>query len=347
MKNNDGSTVIRISLRWVFGLAALVVIIGFAGGFLGSQLVYQPLPPLRHDSTGNIPAVQEITVSPNTNTEVIVEKNERAALVLALERGGQFQFIGFGIVLTNDGIIVTPIERQPEALVAIDHAGSRIALTLVGTDSIYGLTYYRTDERVMVPADLAQEDPAEGSQVVVLSRSVQSFLPRVTHAAVEEYLLPRDKWPIGWNYAIRHTSLGAAGAGLFDYSGRLVGIVAFQEPSLAIPVSLLRASLNRITAGDRELNPYKRYGLDIARAFEYDSVINTHAFVVKITRVVPRSPSAAAGLLQNDILVKIGEAPVTLRTDIIKEFSAKEPIEIELKRGSRTIVTKLLSPASP
>lgn len=339
---------IRLTLRWVLGAMGLVLATGFLGGLTGQQLLAPPLPPLAPSGERIISTVQEVTISPNTAAAQLVETADNSVVLLATQGTGGIQKAATGVVVTNDGLVVSTADLRAEELVALDDQGAPVKLDRVGSDDLYGLAYWRMAKAVAVPLDLRRETVSVGTELLAVSRSDTTLGARVMSYRIQELSLPRPDDPPG----IQQVWLGETpppalmtGAPLLDEDGRLAGLV-LDTTGRAVGADVLDISLRRVASGQRELNAFTNLGLSLQFGFVSSALDQTVSFAPKIITVTPQSPAAQAGIRAGDVLVRVGETPIDWPTNVAQQLSAALPLKVAVERGSETITMSIQAIAS-
>lgn len=343
-------SVIRISLRWVLLGTLSIAVIGAVGGMIGSSFISPPLPPLSEGQDRLVTTVQEVTISPSTATASLVERYDRSVLALTTETASGEQLVqGIAVVLTNDGLLVSPLDLSGDAIVVFDGAGRKTPVSKVGRDAIYGLSYYRLSNAVVPPFEMASGDPAIGSTLLGISRSQISLTPQAVSWQVSEYTLPGGSAPAGWQRLLHVTSPTAdvaSGTPLLDDEGRLSAMLLSGANGAALSVSDIRASLDRVTTNQRELNPLAVWGFSLDYQFRFSSDRTRRDFVAAIAAVTPESPAATAGLKVGDVIQRIDETPVTWNTNVVEQLKELQTHTISILRGEQTISVTINPPTN-
>lgn len=337
-----------MSLRTLIIVAALVVLLGGAGGVIGSRLATPTLPPLTGDKQQFVTTVQEVSISPSTQSSALTERLKRS-VVLLVDADTPTRAVGSGVVITNDGLIVTSSSIPASAIDALDSDGNIIQTSTVGTDVLYGLTYLRLDEGVIPPFELSNDNPAVATQLLALSLSTEAVSAQAQVRQLTEYITPDPSVPDG---IMRHGVLDQAlaqsfiGAALVNDEGKLSGLVSNTTEGHVLVVDAIRSSLARITAGQREANVFEDWGMRLSYEFVFNTEQTKRSFAVIVTDVLPTSPAATAGIRRGDRITKVQNTDVSWQTDLASLFSSTAGISVTITRGQLT-ETITLNPASP
>lgn len=331
-------TTIRLSLRGVVLVVVFIVALGILGGFIGTQLAGPPLAPLTSEREKLVTTVQQVTISPSKQAADIVQRNERAVVLIATSEGTRLQPIGTGLVLTNDGLVVSALNTSSLNLVAFNIAGQRLPLSRIGEDPAYGLIYYQISNSVAPPFEIGNEDPAVGSQLLALSASAQTNSPQAAAIELYRYILPPPSAPFGWQrvgQAARQVSAELAGSALLTDDGKLAGILLAGEANTFLPVSHLRDSLERMTTGQREQNLYERWGFTVSYEFRVVGEDSQRTFAATVSSVSAQSPAAIAELRAGDVIQFINDQEITWVTPVIKAIDTPSPLRLQIQRAGQ------------
>ena len=336
MTSETTDKTIRISLPWILlGLLA-VFGIGFAGGWLGSWL-NQPILPLPGGGGQDrlITTVQEVTISPNTAAIDVVQSSERSVVMIIPPESEQPT--ATGLIVTSDGLVVTPAGLPTGHLTAIDFSGQTQDLNHVATDEVFGLAYYRLGRGVFVPLEVVAERLSTGARMLALSRQPETLAPRVHDFLVEEIALPQSAAPRGWQFAVLGRSADSElfnGAPLLDEEGRVTGLLTVAVAGEAMGSQQLRESLDRVIQQRHEHDLYAELGFRVAFEFIPAETKNPRQFAARIQAVQGGTPAAESGLRVGDFITAVNEQPVSFETSFFTQLSqAGSPIVVDLMRG--------------
>lgn len=327
---------VKLSFRLIVLGTLIILAVSIVGGIMSAYIFQPPLSPLTGDGDEVIATVQEVTISPGKAAAELVENSQRSVVLLAQETSGEPTALSIGIVLTNDGTVVSAHDIQTGKVVAIEETGKIVELTTVGRDEVYGLTYYRFPDGVFPPIELAQEDVPVGSHLLILGRSPITNQPRAETSQLYEYILPELTASIGVQRMIQLATVNNVafpGDALLDDEGRLAGIVIDPGRGLALTAPDIRASLDRITTNKREFNPFEAVGFRLTYAFRYNADKTAREFVALIQAVTPGSPAAIGGLQARDVIQSINDEPVSWEINIAHQLSQELPTKITVDRA--------------
>src|SRR5262245_24874598 len=235
-------------------------------------------------------------------------------------RGGE----GSGFLVAPDGYVLTNhhVVDQAPVLIARLADGGEHAATVVGSDPATDLALVRVDGGSMPFLAVDAGAPARPGQLAVAIGSPLGFESTVSTGVVSALgrsLRSRDGRLI--DNVIQHTAPlnpGNSGGPLVDSAGRVLGVNTAmmsrtQAIGFAIPVATAAWVLGEILARGR----VRRAWIGIAaqtrvldrRLARFHSLSQRAA--VEVLSVSRRSPAAAAGLEEGDLLLRIGDREVS------------------------------------
>jgi S1-C subfamily serine protease len=282
-----------------------------------------------------------------------------AVVNLSVGRGGR-QGSGSGILFTPDGFLLT------NAHVVRDHARVRVRLSdgrelpgrLVGADPWTDLAVVQAEAAALPHAELGDSTALRVGQLVVAIGSPLGFESTVTAGVVSA--LGRTLRSISGHLVDNVIQTDAAlnpgnsGGPLVDSRCRVIGIntaviMPAQGICFAIPINTARHILPQLMKHGRVVRGY--LGLharnvplprSLARRFDL-----TQGGAVQVQAVEPGGPADQAGILEDDLIVTLGEQP-TSSVDDLHKILTQLPVEIAstvtLLRGERRL-ERLVVPA--
>ncbi len=332
-------TTVRLSLRGVVFAIVFIILLGAIGGIIGTQLTGQPLAPLTSEREQLMTTVQQVTISPSKQAADIVQRNERAVMLIATSEGNQIQPIGTALVLTNDGLVVSTVDTSSSTLTAFDTAGQRLAISRIGEDPAFGLTYYQIPNSVTPPFEIGNEDAAIGSQLLALSASAHSNSPQAVAVELYRYILPPPPAPFGWQRAGQlagQVPSEVAGSALLTDDGKLAGILLPGDSNTLLLVSHLRESLERMTTNRREFNPFEEWGFTVSYEFQVIEDSGQRVFAIVVNSVSAQKPASIAGLRGGDVIQFINDKELTWATPVIDAIDTGGSLNLQIQRAGQT-----------
>ena len=232
---------------------------------------------------------------------------------------------GSGFLVAPDGYVLTNhhvIDGGTPVIAARLTDGSELAAPVVGSDPATDLALVRVDGGSLPFLAVDAGAPARPGQLAVAIGSPLGFASTVTAGVVSALgrtLRSRDGRLI--DNVIQHTAPlnpGNSGGPLVDSRGRVLGVNTAmmsrtQAIGFAIPVATAAWVVSQLMSRGKVRRTWLGVGartmpLDrrLARFHDLDQ-----ASAVEVTSVAPRSPAAAAGLKDGDLLVRFGGRAVT------------------------------------
>ena len=253
--------------------------------------------------------------------------------------------LGSGFIISPDGFIVTNnhvVEGADEIRINIlDENGkfdSYIA-QIVGTDPLTDLALLKIDAKEKLPTlEFADFDEVEVGQWVLAIGNPFGLDHTVTSGIVSALGRNLSNNPYD-NFLQTDASInpGNSGGPLLNMEGKVIGINAAiiargQGIGFAIPSSTAEDIINKLKTDKRIRRGWLGVSItnvDPAMAQALGLKEATGAFVAE---VIPGQPAAEAGLMEGDIIVKVGDTPVNSAGELIRTVA-------ELAPGSTTTFT--------
>lgn len=326
-----------MSLTWLLSGVVAIIVLGMVGGTLAAQLWMPKTAALVPGGSDRlVSTVQEVTISPNMAVTQMLDTAQRS--VVLLEQGAT------AFVVTNDGLLVTAGEVPPGEVLAYDYQGKTVVLELAGRDELFGLTYLRAREAVLVPLDMRPAPVPVAYELVAISRSLPSLFVQAESFQVNENILPPELAPAGLQQVIKGTQLVEAalmGSPLLDDEGLVAGLLINPRAGLALPVNHLKESLDRVAGGQKEKDLFAELGLELHYTFAAASETRMRQFVAEVRTVLPGTVAATAGIKRGDMLLQIGNKPLEWTNSVLIGLSRDLPLELLINRAGKQITITL------
>lgn len=334
-------TTIRLSLGLICIGIALFFLVGGLGGYTASRLISAPVTVLQTGDRTVVPVSQQVTISPSKNTESIASAQGKSVLVLVKQTSKAIVPLGTGIILTNDGVIMSTKAISEPSISALGEDGTLSPITLIGHDALSDITFFRIADQILPPVTLAQSSPAVGSEIVNIFRDYHTMHIGAVKYTVSTIIAPDTENAPG----IQRVGLlsGSAssvtpGTALFNDEGRLVGAMLEKEAPTMVLVSDITDALSRLSANTLAEDPFATTGIGITWRLEKD-ISGTLAMMAVISHIDPKSPSFTAGIKPGDVITAINGNAITWDS-IVSKALEKTPLSISvLRQGEERTIT--------
>ncbi len=313
---------------------------GILGGYIGSRMFTTSLPIVSDTKGTIVPVSQQVTISPSKATADVVANHAKSVFLLAEETSKGITSNGIGTLLTNDGVIVTTIPPSKEQLVAISDDGSSLPLTLVGQDELSGITFYKINDRIVAPIDVAQNSPRIGSSLLALYRNALTSQLSVAPFIFSAATTPAETAPLGIQKVAQlvGSEVVPAGTPLLDEEGKLAGISIDSANRAALLVSDIRLALDRLSSNTISQNPFTALGFTVSwkpvvgddRSLKMSAIINT---------ITPNSVASTSGLKVGDTLTAIAGNTISWDTTVYDTLKAKNAALTIVRQGEQRTIT--------
>jgi S1-C subfamily serine protease len=272
-------------------------------------------------------------------------------------RGGRFvDGGGSGFVITPDGYLLTSahvVEGARRGIQALFVDGREETVEIVGADPLSDLAVLRAQTDGLVAAELGDAERLLVGQLVVAIGNPYGFTSSVTAGVVSAVgrSLPTRAGRIVDNVIQTDAALnpGNSGGALADGRGRVVGVntaVAGVGLGLAVPVN---AATRRIIGALMREGRFRRAYIGIAGGPRplppRLAARRAQRTGVEVVDVVEGSPAARAGLRAEDLVVALGETPVTSAGDLqllMTEDLIGSEIDVVVIRGGKQLTLRLV-----
>ncbi len=341
MNDISQSTTIRISLGIICLGIIVLFAIGIGGGYAGSRLNRAPIAVLPNGDRMIVPVSQQVTISPSKTGETIVATQSKSVLLLVQQTSKGITAVGTGIILTNDGVVMSTKQLPETPLFATSEDGTLSSITTIGRDVLSGITFLRIPDQILSPIILAQSSPTVGAEVISVFRDERTMRSSSSRHTISAIITPEteDVAP-GIAQVAQLTNENdslPAGTALFNDEGNLVGALRDGKVPTMLLVPDITAALSRLSANALSQNPFETTGFMIAWNLRQDTT-GTFAMRAIISRVTPKTPAFDANIKTGDILVSINGNAITWDS-IVSDMLTKLPLTLSLIRegNERTI----------
>jgi S1-C subfamily serine protease len=294
-----------------------------------------------------------------SNVVVRVAEQLRPAVVNLRAGRGRRQGSGSGILFTPDGLLLTNhhvVATNERVRVRLGD-GREVGGRVVGNDPWTDLAVVSAEESSLPHAELGDSSRLRVGQLVVAIGSPLGFESTVTAGVISA--LGRTLRSITGHLVDNVIQTDAAlnpgnsGGPLVDSHGRVIGInTAIVQPAqglcFAIPINMAKHILPQLLKHGRVVRGYlglhaRNVPLQRNLALRYQL---TQPGAVEVLSLEPGSPADQAGILEEDLILSLGEQPTTCVDDLHKlltQLPIDVPAPITLLRGDR-LLTRLVLP---
>ncbi len=378
MSRSSGWIVIIVILGIMLG----VVGGGIMGGLVGMYVARTAAPPvvapvpqeIRSVAPGQSPVVQNMTVNSTTEVIEVVRKIEPAVVTVVSDlggssfgqRSGQAEASGSGVIISQDGHIVTNnhVIEGANTLSVIYDDGNRVEATLVGADPVTDIAVLKVNGNVPAVAPFGDSSALQlGEWVIAIGSPLGDYRGTVTVGVVSglnrRVQGTKQDGLVQTDAAINH---GNSGGPLINLAGQIVGIntlVVRDTPNgaqaeglgFAVPSNVVRSVAEQLISRGRIEYPFIGISYTEVTPQLVAEMNLTAKNGVIVTEITSGSPAAKAGLQPRDVVTAINNQPIdennSLRSILFK-FRVGDTITLTVERGGRMIqvqVTLVQRPA--
>ncbi|MEQ1786589.1 MAG: trypsin-like peptidase domain-containing protein [Acidimicrobiales bacterium] len=332
-----------------------------AGGLVAALVATGVTVALDDDASAPVdrPVLTPVTASDGSlDIQAILAKVQPSVVTIrtsAETAGGLFEGAGSGIVLREDGLVLTNahVIGSIGDIVVVLNDGTEHQATLVGASPDDDLALIQVqDVEGLTPAELGSSDDLQvGDEVIAIGNALNlGGDATVTRGIVSAKDRDLDADGVSLEGLIQTDAAinpGNSGGPLVNAAGQVVAvntaIVAdAQNLGFSIAIDLARPIIEALEAGEGQVTPDQAFlGVssaeiadltdDVKARFEIDA--EEGAFV---TEVVPGSAADDAGLLPGDVIIEIDGEAVTEAGDVRAAILDKEPgdtVELTILRA--------------
>ncbi|HEU0090000.1 MAG TPA: trypsin-like peptidase domain-containing protein, partial [Pseudonocardiaceae bacterium] len=316
----------RLSPRALAALGAVVLLIGGVGGFVG-RLTAEVGTPLT-DPKATLAQAEPAIDRPAGSVAAVAERVLPAVVSLEFRVGDNGGF-GSGVVINPDGYLLTnnhvvaPAATTPNAtLEAVFSEGTRVPAQIVGRDPKTDLAVLKVNVANPTVAQLGRSSALQPGDTVIAIGSPLGLAGTVTTGIVSAVDRPvRLEGEAGDSAAVIDAiqtdaaiNPGNSGGALVDSSGAVVGINTAIRTlgggdrggsiglGFAIPIDEARTIAEALIRTGHYQHP--ELGVNVA------SVTDGTSDGARVQNVQQDSAAAAGGILENDVITKVGDRPV-------------------------------------
>ncbi|HET9875018.1 MAG TPA: trypsin-like peptidase domain-containing protein [Mycobacterium sp.] len=343
----------RVSYRALATLAAIALAIGLLGGWVGRKTA----------EVVEAFTTSKVTLSTNGNAEEPAGRFAKVAAAVAgsvvtVESVSDDQGMqGSGVVIDGKGYIVTNNHVISEAAnnpskfktTVVFNDGKEVLANLVGRDPKTDLAVIKVDDvDNLTVARLGDSDKVRVGDEVIAAGAPLGLRSTVTHGIISAMHRPvplsgEDSDTdtvidaVQTDASINH---GNSGGPLIDMDSQVIGINTAGKSlsdsasglGFAIPVNEVKAVSQTLIKDGKIVHP--------TLGISTRSVSNAIASGAQVANVKVGSPAEKGGILENDVIVKIGDRPVADADEAVvavRQLTIGKEAPIEVVRDGRNV----------
>ena len=251
-----------------------------------------------------------------TPGQVYAQNIDSVVLIYANTSGGRST--GSGFVLTEDGYVVTNyhVVEGGTTYTVVTSDGDEYAATLTGGDETNDVAVLKVDGVALNPVELgSSDDLIVGDQVVAIGNPLGELTSTLTvgYISGKNRDVSTDGTSINMLQTDASINSGNSGGPLFNMKGQVIGITtakysgntssgaSIEGIGFAIPIDDVKGMLQEIMDNGYVSRPYM--GVYIRDTAE--------GIGVYVESLEPLGPAYLAGMRSGDIIVQLGNSPVT------------------------------------
>lgn len=342
------------SRNWfVLLLILLCVAAGFGGGLAAMEFGQSLLYP-----TGTI---IDVSADSNINTaQVVAEKVMPSVVGISIEivsqtaRGQRLmEGVGTGVIIDKNGYILTNShvinDGNTKSILVYLYDGRKMTGDVLWHDAAIDLAIVRVKAGDLIPAELGDSEKIKvGQYAVAIGNPLGFAFERSVTAGIISGLnrsipISNTKTIDGLLQTDASINPGNSGGPLLDAEAKVIGINTAKIQSgeglgFAIPINIAKPIVEEIKATGQFTRAYMGIqGISVQEVLAMypnrDLGVTKGIFVYQVS---PGSPAEIAGLLQNDIILKIEDLDVATMSELTKVMFNHRPgdsVKVEFMRG--------------
>lgn len=284
------------------------------------------------------------------------------ATVLVVAEMGEKASIGTGVILTEDGYIVTNhhvVADADEGTVVVQfYSGEEYPAAIVGTDSMNDIALLKIEAEGLQTVTVGDSDEVEVGETV---EAIGNPLGDLTFTMTAGYIsaldreIDADGTPINMLQTDAAINSGNSGGPLFDMNGNIIGVTTAKvsgttETGVTIEGLGFAIPINDVL---RVVYDLQQYGRVRGRAYLGVTLQNLDAEVAEIyglpsgpqvVTVTEGSCSEKAGLQPHDIILEFDGREINAYSDLVSALSkhrAGDTVKLKLYRAGAEIEVTL------
>lgn len=358
------------------GLLVLATVFGFSGGLLGNYLFNSTKLTLPQ----NIETREQLVLQESEVIAGIAERVGPAVVSIRTETSVEGFFAerisegsGSGIVLTEDGLIVTNkhvISGNVTSLSVILSDGTKYEdVSVVDSDPFNDIAFLQINGASgLTVAELGESDDVRvGEKVIAIGNALGEFDNSVTSGIISGLGRPiiagggSDPAESLSNLFQTDAAInpGNSGGPLVNVNGQVIGIntaVADGENiGFAIPIDDVKPSITSVKENGEIIKPYlgvRFVSVDSSIADEFGLSVDSGAYLLagEDSSVLPGSPADKAGIRDNDVIISVDGVDINNSnplSSLIGRKNVGDVVELTVVRDEKELSISVTLEAAP
>lgn len=268
--------------------------------------------------------------------------------------------VGSGFIIEADGVILTNahLVKGADKVTVTLTDGRRLLAQVQGLDELTDLAVVKIESTgsELPIAPLGDSDQVQVGDWAIAVGNPLGLNNTVTFGIISS--LERSSTQVGipdkrLNFIQTDAAInpGNSGGPLLNASGEVIGIntailSGAEGIGFAIPINQAKAIKDALARGEQIPHPYIGVQIvtqtpELAQARNRDRTLQLPEINgVLIVKVLPNTPAAAAGLSQEDIIIKIDGQSVTTVDQLqqmVEESGIGQRLQLKVRRGNQTV----------
>ena len=360
----------------MFAVIVLSLLFGFLGGFMATTLLNDTSSIGSSNTSTQIVSAESDAVSKvakDVSPSVVSITVETAVSNPYFTRDFTQEGAGTGIILTEDGLILTNKHVVPEGVTAVTvilSDGTQYEdVKVVDRDIFNDVAFIQIkDVSGLKPAKLGDSsDMKVGNKAIAIGNALGQYANTVTSGIISGLGRPvvagdGESYDSLNNLFQTDASInpGNSGGPLVNINGEVIGLntaVAGNAENIgfAIPINDIKSAITSVEEEGRIIRPYLgvRYislTSDIAKALELSVDRGAYLFANSGPAILPDSPAAQAGLLEEDVIIKVDGQEIDERntlSTLLGQHGVGDEIDMEIIREAEEITVKVTLAEAP
>lgn len=259
---------------------------------------------------------------------------------------------GSGVILTEDGYIATcahVVDSATSIKVTLND-DTQYDAKLIGTDTRNDIAIIKIEAKNLTPASIGDSDMLTvGEDVIAIGNPLGELRGTATSGIISALRRPVTVENVEMELVQTDAAIspGNSGGGLFNSSGKLIGIVNAKASGdnseglgFAIPVNSVLTEINDLLnygyiKGRAYLGVYTQ---NVSLRSDYGYWRSSSVSCVQVADIVKDSAADKAGIQVGDLILKIDDKTVSSNTDlsdIIQKYNAGDTAKVLIQRDGK------------